>query len=588
MNKQLDVRLAGKRDDATTFPGELVVSGSAARKSFNAARAAPGVHLLLVGERDFHVQLSAPADDARARLRAAVGDKVQVHFAGRSTRVRRSLAAVGGKSRPTRAAEPAAPAPARPALDLTTAVYGAPPLFLLPDGTLAGTADGPAPRGLDALPVLVTAARWVSTRRTTSFECLFPASPFHPEEPLRPERLGPAQAEAMLAQLDDVLRAAAIGGAGDPVDAAQLRSAALTVLSHLLATVLRDASFRDVADRAAARILALVDAETGPGARAELRAHAISLLSMRGPALSPEHQARAEALLRGLRRAAPPYAELTGPWRFVLNSAHEFFPGEVQLLQSKYGYVKVPTPADAPPSPNSWGDGYQVFKAPLQGPAGQDILIFARPASPRDENLEMAQAYFTGVVISRHANLGAFDMKASAVQVQQVGYKLMMNAQCAGLTTRFAISRMFPDADIYSSWDSTYFSTGEGDVVVASEGIDCFMAIVQGLAAGEDFAAIDRRIRKVQWHHPQSRTPEFVQFIGPAHPLVVSRYEDINRDGKADYYDGFLDFRVVEIAEAIRDSSTPRDPGVAKPTARSTSPPKGAASTTPPMTPRPW
>lgn len=565
MNRKLDVQLRGKNAEVTELSGELVASGSAARKSFNAARAAAGVHLLLVGERDFHVEIVEASDaDARAALAPFVGKKVQVHFAGRSTSVRRNLAGLGGRARkPPAGVKPTSPAPARPALDLTTAVYGAPPLFLLPDGTLAASAEGPAPRGLDALPVLVTAARWVSTRRTTSLECLFPASPFHPEEPLRPERVSPAQADALLAQLDDVLAAAAVGKPGDPIDAAQLRSAALTVLSHVVATALRDPEFRGPADRAAARIFALIDAETGEGARAELRAHAISLLSMRGPALGAEDQARAEALLRGLRRSAPPYAELTGEWRFVLNSAHEFFPGEVKVLQTKYGYTPVATPADAPASPNTWGGGYKVLKSPLKGPAGQDILIFARPASPRDENLEMAQAYFTGVVISRHANLGAFDMKASAVQVQQSGYKLMLNAQCAGLTTRFAISRMFPDADIYSSWDSTYFSTGENDIIIASEGIDCFMAVVAGLAAGEDFAAIDARIRKAQWHHPQSRTPEFVQFIGPAHPLVVARYEDINRDGKADYYDGFLDLRVVEIAEAVRDSGTPKDPGVA-------------------------
>ncbi|MBK9754302.1 MAG: hypothetical protein IPO88_12490 [Nannocystis sp.] len=548
-----------------TFPAELMASGSAARKSFNTARAAVGVHLFLIGERDYHVQLSPAPDNARTILSLALGKRVQVHFAGRSSSVRRHLVAIGGlPPRPVAAPTPAAPEAPRSALDLTAAVHGAPPLFLLADGTLAGNAEGPAPVWLDALPVLVTAARWVSTRRTTSFECLFPASPFHPEEPLRPERLSPTQAQALLAQLNAVLSAAAPGAANiDPLDAAQLRSAALTVLSHIVATVLKDPSFRAVADLAAARIFALIAAETGPKARPDLRAHAISLLSMRGPALRPDDQKQAEALLRGLRRAAPPYAELTGTWRFVLNSASEFFPGEVKILENKYHFTKAELPADAPASPLSWGDGYHVLRAPFRGPDGQDILLFVRSASPRDENVEMGSAYFHGVVISRHANLGAFDMRASLTQVTQVGYKLMMNCQCAGLTTRFAISRMFPDADIYSSWDSTYFSTGSNDETTASEGIDCFHAILQGMAAREDFAAIDLRIQKAQWHHKQSRTPGFVQFIGPAHPLIVARYEDINRDGKADFYDGFLDLRVVEIAEAIRDSATPRNPGVA-------------------------
>ena len=567
MSKQTEVRVLEVKLRGTEVPffAELVAIGAAAQKSFTAERASAGVHLLLVGERDYHVLLSAPPPDARASFEAQLGKKLHVHFKGRSTAVRRSLSAVGGQQPALQAAtaSPASSSAPPKVLDLTAPVFGAPPLFLLPDGTLAGNSAGPAPLGLDALPVLVTAARWVSTRRSTTFECLFPASPFHPEEPLRPERLHPAQAQSLLVQLDATLTAAAVGTADvDPVDAAQQRSAALTILSHLLATALHDPGFREIADQAASRIFKIIAAETGPAARAELRAHAILLLSMRGPALRPTDAVRAADLLRSLRRAAPPYAELTGPWRFALNSASEFFPGEVKILQTKFKYTKIDTPADAPAPISAWQQ-YTVLKAPFQGPAGQDILVFARSASPRDENAEMAQTYFTGVVISRHANLGAFDMKAAQVQVQQAGYKLMMNCQCAGLTTRFAISRMFPDADIYSSWDSTYFSTGAGDEVVASEGIDCFAAVVQGMAAGEDFAKIDVRLRKAQWHHPQDRTPGFVQFIGPAHPLVVSRYEDINRDGKADYYDGFLDLRIVEIAEAIRDSATPRDPGVA-------------------------
>jgi len=567
MAKQLEVRVRGIKD---AFTAKLVAVGEAARPSFEAARTTPGVHLMLVGERDYHVQLSGPDRESRGQLAAAVGARVVLRFAGRRTAVRRDLVAVGGQDlaapieAPIEEVEvPGAPAQ-RVALDLTAGIFGAAPLFLLPDGTLSPTASGPAPLGMDALGTMVAAARWVSTRRTTTFECLFPASPFHPEESVRDERLSPAQAEGLLAQLDAVLAAAVPGVVGgEPRDAAQLRSAALTVLSHLLATVIKDASMRAAADAAAARIFGLIAAEEGPGGHAELRGHAIMLLSMRGPALRPEDQARAQALLRGLRRAAPPYAELEGPWRFAMNSAMEFAPGEIKVLQTKHRFTKVETPADAPAPPNLWGGGYTVLKAPVQGPQGQDILVFARSASPRDENHEMGQAYFTGVLISRHANLGAFDMRAALVAVEQRGYKLMMNAQCAGLTTRFAISRMFPDADIYSSWDSTYFNTGPDGEVVASEGVDCFVAVLYGMAASEDFAAIDKRIRKAQWRHPQSRTPEFVQFIGPGNPLVVSRYEDINRDGKADFYDGFLDFHMVEIAEAVHDSATPREPGVA-------------------------
>lgn len=552
--KELEIRVGSDRVAAV-----LVKSGSMARRSFEKARSAPGVQILLTGERDYHVALSAPTPKTRAALAQAVGTKVLLVFAGRRP-VRQLLRAIAGHdledSKPVAAAAPAV------ALDLTAGIYGAAPLFLLPSGELSQVADGPAPRDMRALPAFVAAARWISSRRTSSFECLFPPSAFFPDEPLRTERLTAEQATHLLRQVDDVLAAAAPTTEAHE-DADQLRSAALTVLSHVVATVLKDPDFRAAADAAAARILRLIDDEEGPGGRAELRAHAISLLSIRGPALRPADQAKAQALLRSLQRQAPPYEHLKGAWRFALASAYEFFPGEVELLQTEHKFKKVATPADAPRPPGMWGDGYVVLQAPFKTRAGDAIEIWARSASPKDENWEMGQEFFHGLLVSRHANLGAYDMRASLVEVRQAGYKLMMNCQCAGLTTRFAISRMFPDADIYSSWDSTFFRTGEGGKVVASEGVDCFVAILAGMAEQEDFATIDGRLRKAQWHHKQSKTPGFVQFIGPAHPLVVAKYQDINRDGKADYYDGFLDFRLVEIAETLRGSSVPIDPGVA-------------------------
>jgi len=46
-----------------------------------------------------------------------------------------------------------------------------------------------------------------------------------------------------------------------------------------------------------------------------------------------------------------------------------------------------------------------------------------------------------------------------------------------------------------------YLRTGK---VTASEGADCFVALLQGMAAGETHAQIDARLRKAQWSHPQA------------------------------------------------------------------------------------
>jgi hypothetical protein len=239
-------------------------------------------------------------------------------------------------------------------------------------------------------------------------------------------------------------------------------------------------------------------------------------------------------------------------------SGYEFHAGECNTLVRQHGFHEVPTPADLRGTPVPL-ERYRTFEAPFRTPAGEPIQICARSAGPGDENREMACPAFSGVFINRHAQLGSYDMVASTAPVRQQGYKLMLNSQCAGLTTRFVISGLFPDADIYSSWDSTFFRTGKDGEVTASEGLDCFVAILQGMSHAEPHVKLQERVRRAQWSHILGDSPDFVQFVGPAHPSVVARFSDVDHDGRADWYDGFLDFELKD----LRDSGTPRDPGVA-------------------------
>lgn len=535
-----------------------------------------GPKALLSGDRSYLVALVPPlSEDVKRALEKNKGKSVLVYFPGRKP-VRRRLSQLSGLSAGPAQAPPPSEAPPPPPIDLREGRAQSAPLWLFSDGTFHSSAPGEtaptsrSPQPADILShhgALIDAARWVSSRRTSTFESLFPQSAFHPDRPARPERLTPAQAQGLLAQLKRALKDAAVGSQAAEIDkiaAAQVRSAALTVLSHIVATVLRDPSFRAAADAAASEMLALCDAEQNhPHAMPALRAHAIALLQLRGPALSPAHANAARERLRGLVRASPPYAEISGPYRFAMCSAWDFHEGECETLVNTYGFRPIPTPEDAPPAPG--GESYHVFEAPFQTADGQPIQVFARSAEPRNENAEMGQSYFIGLLINRHAQLGAFDMRASKERVQQQGYKLMMNSQCAGLTTRFAISRLFPDADIYSSWDSTYFRTnkGENGKINASEGLDCFIALLQGMSQKESHAQLEDRIRKAQWHHAAAGAiPGFVQFVGPSNPIVVKRFSDINQDGRADFYDGFMDFYLSDIAEDLYASLKPRDPGV--------------------------
>jgi hypothetical protein len=385
---------------------------------------------------------------------------------------------------------------------------------------------------------LVEAARWVSTRRTTTFEKLFAGTD-------RPERLTAPQATHLVSQLHDAIAHA--HGSGDAPT--QQRSAALTILSHVVATVLHDPSFRAAADAAAKEIFALVAAEP----RAELRAHAILLLSLRAPALNVADRGRGAELLRGLVRAAPPYAELKGTWRFAMCSDPAFHDGECNVLVEKHHFKKT---GGAPA-------GYQAFVAPWRTPSGEPIEVLARASDVPDEAREMGDAAFVGLLINRHAQLGTFDLQEVETPVAQRGYKLMMNSQCCGMATRFAVARRFPDADIYSSWDSTMFETDSKGTVTASEGLDCFAAILEGMSHGESHAQLDARVKKAQWAHGDADFPGFVQFVGPAHPLVIARFTDVDADGQSGLYDGFLDFEGKALRESLKSAMKPRDPRMA-------------------------
>ena len=132
-----------------------------------------------------------------------------------------------------------------------------------------------------------------------------------------------------------------------------------------------------------------------------------------------------------------------------------FHQGECEVLVRTHGFKKVALPAGAPGATAAT----RSTKRPSARPrASLSRSSPARPA-PRTRRWRWACPSSPVLLVNRHAQLGSFDLKASMTRVRQQGYKLMMCSQCAGLTTRFAMSRIFPDADIYSSWDSTYFNT---------------------------------------------------------------------------------------------------------------------------------
>ncbi len=563
MPSDVIVRIRSPRG-SVDLPGTVDAVGPAASSAFEERKSAPGIHLLAVAvsDSDYAISLSAPVPgDSLAALREGEGKAVLIVFPGHSP-VRRRLRAVA-VSNVEVVPDPGVASQAAP-IDLNSGREGAAPLWLLPAGVFSASPtlgpDGPAAR--DAL---VTAARWISSRRTSTLPQLFPPSAFHPEEPVRKERLSARRGAALLDQARAALEIAAVGGEEarrDPTAAATLRSAATTILSHLIATSLDDRGFAPVAERAAEEILALI--EEGGGRRGG-PAGAARARDPPAPAARPgAHGGPAGASAGARPRAAPRGA--------AVRRAHGTVePRDVRRLGVPRGRVRHPRvdprlqgdrpPPEAPPSPNGWSP-YRAFEAPFKTPAGEPIRVFARAATPRDENLEMGMAFFIGVLINRHAQLGAFSTSRGR-GAGETG-RVQADDELAVRGAHHALCRL-PDVPgrghlLFVGLDVFQDRIGRGGHRVRG-GRPASSPRCARMSKRASHAELDARLRKAQWPYPQAQIAGFSQFVGPSHPLVVARFSDVNRDGRADYYDGFLDFQLADIAEDIEASMTPRDPG---------------------------
>src|SRR5262249_30687436 len=163
---------------------------------------------------------------------------------------------------------------------------------------------------LAAANALITAARWVSARRTSTFERLFPPDPLQPDEPARTERLSVAQAGNLLIQLRGALTAAAVGSDAarrDGLAAPEVRSAPPPAPAPPPPPGRSASDPRPRAAAAPPQLFRLADGERAadPTARPALRAHVIFLLQIRGPALKPGDKSHALTLLRTLTRGRP-------------------------------------------------------------------------------------------------------------------------------------------------------------------------------------------------------------------------------------------------------------------------------------------
>lgn len=374
-------------------------------------------------------------------------------------------------------------------------------------------------------------------------------------------KLFAASTAAVDAGLRNQLEAAMVAGREPPAgttttQALQMRSSAFTCLLHLaesLPTTGEHLAEKRAAEEAAA---AFARAEEHP-----VLAEAFAMFLHRADGLSAAGRQAADALFAQRVPTAPPYGGWfepgeTQPTVVVHWSAGRgsegFYKGTVELLQ-RAGFTAEGEVSPRGPSwfRRTWPD--LVVRLRLKEYASD---VFAGMDDPA--------VHIVGY--DGHSDIGRNMRRALARAPDQVGHKLVFYGLCAGKDALFRVRARYPEAQVLTTFNSSYFRTadaGDGRRMVESENFNALIEVLRGIEARADWKAIRDRIREDAipryWkgHHA---LPGGMNYVTPIDTGLRQTVLDLDADGQADALDRLVDFNAFDVATDTRAEFHARDP----------------------------
>ncbi|MEW5853653.1 MAG: hypothetical protein AB2A00_33060 [Myxococcota bacterium] len=327
--------------------------------------------------------------------------------------------------------------------------------------------------------------------------------------------------------------------------ALQLRSSAATVLMSLVEASGTTGDELKLKEQALNQYVDVLKAETNP----ILRDSMVWNLSRVSGSLPTALKAVAQPLVDGMAPKSPPYDDWFKNGNKTLNVSwttgpdEEFFPGTIELLK-KQGY----TADGAVPS-----RGPATMVKTYRRPNGEEVEVRIKVGVNQNnifKDMNREDVHIVGY--DGHSDIGRTVPGSLRGAPNEVGKKLIFTGMCAGKDNLHNMRERFPDAQVITTFTSSYFNTEErngGKVMSRSENFNTLMELINGAVKKQDWEQINENIRDNAVLFPWSHVmPGGTNYISPAHTEIRRKVLDTDHDGQADYLDKFANFDTFKVA----------------------------------------
>jgi hypothetical protein len=358
----------------------------------------------------------------------------------------------------------------------------------------------------------------------------------------------PAAAQGkILSNLAESLAKVAVGAplpdGLDAKQALQARSSGVTVLLGLVSAATGEtqrAAF-DLYKKAMA-------AETHPGIRDSM----IFNLHAAKDTLPAEMKAVSDEFMREVAPLSPPYEDWFKDGNRTLNvswtsgqGTEGFHAGTVEMLKNKGYKVEGQERAGGP----------TVLTKAIKDRTGVEYTVRITTRENRDNIFDkMNDDKFHIVGYDGHSDIGRAVPEALEGAPASTGKKLIFTGLCAGKDNIHALQDKYPDAQVLTTFNSSYFNTtdvgGGKKRMSRSENFNVLMSVVENAVDRRPWTTINQDIRDNAVLFPWSHVmPGGTNYISPAHTMIRRRVLDQDHDGQADVLDRLFNVDTTRVNE---------------------------------------
>lgn len=359
-----------------------------------------------------------------------------------------------------------------------------------------------------------------------------------------------------LAQINELLSQGAQELTGN--EAAQLRSSAATVLTDMISSLGNKGPEGELKQQAFDKLHHLIDNETLGGLKESMIFNAVRV----------QHGLGDEAFdaVDKMRASIAPTHPPTDKWfadgkrelniSFAAGHGERFYEGVTEYLKDQ-GF-KVTDEGNR----SSWRGEPRKFEL-TKTVNGEEykVNIHVRDFN-NDSFKDINSDNYDMIVYQGHSNLGNNTRKSVENAPDATGKdKLIFLGLCSGKDNIDRVREAFPEAQLVTTFNSSYFNTKpvDGDrQFTQGEDIKALMQIINGSLERKSWSDINNNIRDnaVGWNHKDATIGNYMT---PLDLQLNARFRDIDNDGQAMTLDRHFNLDVLDVDSAVSSKLQPRN-----------------------------